>query len=252
MIEAIVWGLVQGLTEFLPVSSSGHLVLVPALLGLDPPDLATSAVLHIGTLAAVVAYYRNDLRTMLAFRTDRAARRLVILLAIGTAPAVAGVLVRDMIGELQESLTAVSIALLVTSAVLFLSGRLGPLTRKLDDGRWGDALIIGIAQVFALVPGISRSGMTITAGMGRRFVAEEAARFSFLLAVPAIAGAALVEGAGLMDAGGVSFSVWVGVATAAVSGYAAIAFLLRVLGNVGLRPFAYYTAIAGIVGLVVA
>ncbi|MDH3307692.1 MAG: undecaprenyl-diphosphate phosphatase [Acidimicrobiia bacterium] len=252
MIEAIIWGVVQGLTEFLPVSSSGHLVLIPALLGMEPPDLATSAVLHIGTLVAVLAYYRRDLASMLAFRTDPAARRLVGLLAVGTAPAIVGVLVRDTIGDLQESLTAVSIALLVTGVVLFASGFLGPLTRRLDEGRWHDALVVGIAQVLALIPGISRSGMTITAGMGRRFVAEEAARFSFLLAVPAIAGAALIEGLDLMDAGGVPDTIWIGVATAAISGYAAIAFLLRMVGRLGLRPFAYYTVIAGIVGLVIA
>lgn len=252
MLEAIIWGIVQGLTEFLPISSSGHLVLVPALLDIEPPSLAVSAVLHLGTLLAVVAYYRRDLAGLTRFRTDPEARRLVGLLALGTLPAVVGVVVRDVIGELQESLTAVSVALLVTAAILFASGFLGPLTRRLSSARSSDALIIGVAQALALVPGISRSGITITAGMGRHFVREEAARYSFLLAIPAIAGAAVFEGVDLLQGAGLPATVWVGVAAAAVSGYGAIALLLGVLERVGLRPFAYYAAAAGIVGLVIA
>ena len=109
MLEAAIWGLVQGLTEFLPVSSSGHLVLVPSALGVEPPDLATSALLHLGTLVAVLAYYRRDLAYLLRFPSDPEARRVLILLFLGTIPAVLGLVVRDVVEGLQESITAVSI-----------------------------------------------------------------------------------------------------------------------------------------------
>ena len=252
MIDAIIWGLVQGLTEFLPISSSGHLVLVPALLGVEPPSLATSAVLHLGTLAAVVAFYRRDLLGLFAFRSDAQARRTIILLGVGTAPVVLGIFVKDSIEALQDSTRAVSVALIVTGAILAISSRFPLGTRHLAALRIPDAVLIGIAQALALIPGISRSGMTIAAGIGRSMDRAEAARFSFLLGVPAIAGAGLLEMADLLSsAEGIAGSVWVGMGVAAVSGYAAIALLLRVLVTRGLVPFAYYATIAGIVGLIV-
>lgn len=250
VFESILWGLVQGLTEFLPISSSGHLVLVPAFLGVEQPDLATSAVLHLGTLTAVIAYYRRDLIGLTRFRQNADARRVLALLAVGTVPAVVGVFVEDRIGSIQEDPTAVAIALLVTGAILvisglFMSGRL-PLERlPLSDG-----LLVGIAQAIALIPGISRSGITITAGLGRGLEPSEAARFSFLLAVPAIAGAGFMQGLELLDAGGFNTELLVGLVVAAVSGYLAIAFLLRALGRFGLRPFAVYCFVVGTIALI--
>lgn len=251
MLEAIIWGLVQGFTEFLPISSSGHLVLVPEFLNMDPPDLATSAVLHLGTLAAVLLYYREDLTRMLRFRTDEEARHLIKLIVIGTIPAVAGVLVESRIETFQENPRAISWALIVTGLVLFASGWFVGLRKKVEDATWKDALIIGVAQALALIPGISRSGMTITAGLGRKLERIEAARFSFLLGIPAIAGAGLKESLSLLDTGGVTGTTWLAVAVAAISGYAAIALLIRILGRVGLRPFAYYAVAVGAFGLLV-
>ena len=250
MFEAVLWGLVQGLTEFLPISSSGHLVLVPAFVGVDQPDLATSAVLHLGTLAAVVAFYRRDLLKLTRFRREPDARRILALLAIGTVPAVIGVFVEDQIGSLQEDTTAVALALLVTGVVLvvsgwFMSGRLSLERLPLKDG-----FLIGVAQAIALIPGISRSGMTIAAGLSRNLERTEAARFSFLLAVPAIAGAGLLQGLELIGAGGFGAEVWVGMVVAAVSGYLAIAVLLRALNRFGLRPFALYCFAVGIIALI--
>ncbi|MDF1595883.1 MAG: undecaprenyl-diphosphate phosphatase [Acidimicrobiia bacterium] len=250
MFQAIVWGLVQGLTEFLPISSSGHLVLVPAFLGIDQPDLATSAVLHLGTLTAVVAYYRRDLLKLTRFNRDPGARRVLGLLALGTVPAVIGVFVEDQIGSLQEDPTAVALALLVTGVVLFFSGLFMSGRLSLERLPMRDGFLIGVAQAIALVPGISRSGMTITAGMTRNLERSEAARFSFLLAIPAIAGAGAQQGLELAGNGGIGAEVWVGMVIAALSGYMAIALLLRLLTRFGLRPFAIYCFAVGIVALI--
>lgn len=249
MLTEIIWGIVQGLTEFLPISSSGHLVLIPALLGIDGPDLATSALLHVGTLAAVVVYYRRDLLNLFRFRRDFAARRTLYLLIIATVPAGLGAVLGGTIESMQESVTAVSIALIATGAILFASGFIPDRSGDLEDATPLDALLVGLSQVLAFIPGISRSGATITAGMARGLSRIEAARLSFLMAVPAIAGAAVYEGAELAATGGVSPATWVGVVVAGVSGYLAIAFLIRTLTRFGLRPFAIYAVGAGIVGL---
>ena len=250
MFEAVLWGLVQGLTEFLPISSSGHLVLVPAFLGVDQPDLATSAVLHLGTLAAVVAFYRRDLIKLTRFRNDSDARKVLGLLVLGTIPTVIGVLVDDQIGSLQEDPTAVAIALLFTGAVLVISGLFMSGKLSLERLPFRDGFLIGIAQAIALIPGISRSGMTITAGMNRGLERSDAARFSFLLAMPAIAGAGAQQTIELAGNGGVNGEVWLATAIAAISGYLSIAVLLRALNRYGLRPFALYCFVVGAIALI--
>jgi undecaprenyl-diphosphatase len=241
MLTAAFWGLVQGLTEFLPISSSGHLVLVPALLGMDEPDLATSAVLHLGTLLAVVWYYRSDLLSLLRFRTDPNARRILWLLFLGTIPAaVIGVLFDRKIEIIFDEPWLAALLLIVTGVVLLL-GLLVPIgARRLEDGRAGDAAVVGMAQALALLPGISRSGMTMTAAMAQGFDRIQAARFAFLLAVPAITGAGVLKAIDLVEAGGFEPTMLVGVFTAAVSGYLAISFLVRLLARFGLAPYAAY------------
>ena len=253
MFEAILWGLVQGLTEFLPVSSSGHLVLVPAFLGVDPPDLATSAVLHLGTLIAVLVYYRKDLLWLvIGFRTDVVARRVTTLLVLGTVPAVVlGLLFEDTIGRLQESTTAVGIALVVTGAILFFIGRASTGDGEVERSTPKDAFIIGAAQALALVPGISRSGMTISAGFLRGLDREQAARFAFLLSVPVIFGGGLLQALDIAGGEGLGAELGIGVIAAAVSGYAAIAGLIRGLTRWGMQPFAYYCVTVGIAAVVI-
>ncbi len=251
MLNAIVWGLVQGLTEFLPISSSGHLVLVPAFLGLEPPDLATSAFLHLGTLVAVVAYYRRDLARLGRFRRDPVSRHVLFLLVVGTLPALIGVVVEAPLERLQDSPTAVAVALLGTGVVLAASTRLPPRRRRLEDATGGQAVGVGISQAVALIPGVSRSGMTITTGLAAGLAPVEAARFSFLLGVPAIAGAGLLEAVELAEVGGLRPELGVGLAVAALSGYAAIALLLRALTRYGLGPFSVYCLVVGVVALVV-
>ncbi len=250
MLEAIVWGVVQGITEFLPISSDGHLVLVPAFLGIDGPDLTVTAVLHLGTLLAVILYFRRELWALTRFRTDPQARRLLMLLVVGTLPAFLALLVRDQVEELQTSVTVTAWFLILTGVVLAVADRIRPGERRVEDARLPDALLVGLAQVTAILPGLSRSGVTIATGLARGFNRVEAARFSFLLGVPAVTGAGLLELGNLAGGSGVETATWVGVAVAAVTGYAAIAFLLRMLSRTGLWTYAVYCLVVGVVALV--
>jgi undecaprenyl-diphosphatase len=250
-VQAVIWGLVQGLTEFLPVSSSGHLVIVPEALGVDPPDLAMSAVLHLGTLAAVVVHYRADLWRLVSRLGEPETRHLLWLLVLGTAPAGLALVFESQLEALQASTVAVGIALMGTGIVLWLSALAQDGTSRLEEARWPTAVLVGFAQLLAVIPGVSRSGMTMTVGMGRRLSRHEAARFSFLLGVPTIAAAGLIEGIDVVGEGRLGGPELVGIAVAAVSGYAAISLLLRILERTGLRPFSYYCLIVGVLTVTV-
>lgn len=249
LAESILWGLIQGLTEFLPISSSGHLVLVPELLGREPPDLATSALLHLGTLAAVVVYFRHDLIAITRW-TDEG-KRLLRFLVIGTIPAAAaGLALAGPLDELQQNARAVAVALMATGLLLAVTTRFDRGTRT-PGGTTRDAIVMGLGQALALIPGISRSGSTIAAGLSRHIEKAEAARLSFILGIPAIAGAGTLEFLDLASQDqGVDPTIWVGVAVAAVSGYAAIAALLGVIRRTGLGPFGYYCVAAGALAFV--
>ena len=240
MLDAILWGLTQGLTEFLPISSSGHLVLVPAVLGRDGPDLATSAVLHLGTLAAVLLYFRAEVGQVLRLTTE--GKQLLRLLVIGTIPAaVIGFTFLDGFEALNDNPTGVAITLIILGVGLYATRWIRPGERAVDDSSNTDAVAMGFGQALALIPGVSRSGATIAVGMGRGFSREQAARYSFLLGIPAIAGAGFFEFIELArEGGGITAATWVGMGVAAVSGYAAIALLLRLIGRVGLVPFGIY------------
>jgi undecaprenyl-diphosphatase len=244
-----VLGLVQGLTEFLPVSSSGHLVVVPAVFGWDQPSLTFDLVLHVGTLVAVVVYFRSDLWTMARALVGRgldapAGRRLAGLVALATVPAaLIGLAFEDSFERLFEEPAWAVGFWLVTAALLLGSERAGEgAPRRGLDARV--AVVIGLAQAAAIVPGISRSGATIGAGLVLGLSREDAARFSFLLSIPAIAGAALTQvpdvASGQFDLTG---SVVAGFAVAAVSGYAAVAGLLRFVRTRSLLPFSLYLVV---------
>jgi undecaprenyl-diphosphatase len=251
MLDAIIWGLIQGLTEFLPVSSSGHLVLIPALLDRPGPDLATNAMLHLGTLGAVLVYYRADIAGMAKF--DRPARKLITLILIGTIPAVVlGLLFENKIEEFVSEPTKVAFMLIVTGAVLLATTQLRLGDRRTEDIGPLDGLLTGLAQSLALIPGISRSGMTISAGLARGMQRTEAARFAFLLGIPVIAGAGLLGVVDVLRSGeSIPSTVWVGVVVAGLSGYAAIAILLRLLTRVGLAPFGLYCVTFGAIAIYV-
>lgn len=248
MLDAILWGLVQGLTEFLPISSSGHLVVVPEFFGREAPDLTTSVILHAGTLLAVVVYFWKDLRMLL--RVDLPdPRRLVLLLAAASLPvAILGLAFEDWFDQAFGKPRWVGVALIATGMILLLSMRFRGGTREFENSTLSDAMLVGTAQAFALIPGISRSGSTITMGLFRGFSDIDALRFSFLLGVPAIAGATVNQ---LVKT---SFNLttenFIGFVVAAISGYAAIALLVKALTRFGLGPFAAYCFVLGAATLI--
>ena len=251
MFDAVFWGLIQGLTEFLPVSSSGHLVLVPELFGREGPDLATSALLHLGTLSALLVYFRRELLTMVR-RTDEG-RRLLGFVVVGTIPAViVGFTLRDMFDRMNERPVGVAVAMIVAGVGMVATRWLPVGSRTQSDVGMRDGLVIGLGQAFALIPGISRSGATIGTGMARRFEHREAATLAFILGIPAMAGAGLLSFIDLADAGGadITGSLLVGMGVAALVGYAAIAGLLRLIQRTGLAPFGVYCVLFGALSLV--
>ncbi len=265
LVQAIVMGLVQGLTEFLPVSSSGHLIVVPALLGWDDPfigSLAFSVMLHMGTLLALLLFFRADwLRLIPAwFASVRERsigadpdRRLAWLLVLSTIPAVmAGLLLNDLIETAFRELRLVAITLVVGAAILWLAERSGTRTKGIGDLSPVGALGIGLAQALALVPGISRSGISISAGLFAGLDRESAARFSFLMATPITAGAGLYEVRKLITGeAGVEVNLVplvAGMLAALIAGLAAIAILLRFLRTHPTTIFIVYRLVlAGVI-----
>ena len=257
---AAVLGLVQGLTEFLPISSTAHLRIAPTLLGQPDPGAAYSAVIQLGTLLAVVVYFARDLfvdmpRALLRDRSSPTAR-LPLHIALGSVPiVVAGVLGKDYITGPLRSLFVVSAALFGVALLMWWADRRGGGHRAMEEITWVHALAIGLAQACALVPGVSRSGATITCALFLGFARPAAARFSFLLGIPAIAGAGFFE---LEDAASsLGKDGWValvvGTVTAAVAGYLSVAWLLRYLARRTLVPFCIYrVALAAILIALVA
>jgi len=254
-VHEIVEGLIQGLTEFLPVSSSGHLVIVPAMLGWEEPPLGLTVMLHMGTLAALLIYFRTDIIGLVLGALGKgedpaAARRIIRFLIIGTIPAVvAGLALGGFFEDSFQRPYESSIELVITGLLLIGMERYGERARRqpLDDGRAG---FIGAAQALAILPGISRSGATIGAGLLAGLSREEATRFSFLLSIPAIAGAGLLDVAkGDLVVTGASLA---GTLVSGVSGYLAIHYLMRFVRTHSLAVFAWYLfAIGPISALVI-
>jgi undecaprenyl-diphosphatase len=257
LLEAILLGIIQGATEFLPISSDGHLVLIPAVFGLTPPDLVLIGLVHAGTLLAILGYFARDLwtigRAWLAgiVRRDPLGAdesRLGWFMLLGSLPAaVVGLGLKDFFERQFQSPAVAAAGLLVTAAFLVVGERLLRGTKALDRLTATDTLIIGSFQVLALLPGVSRSGTTIAAGLWRGLDRPTAARFSFLVGLPAIAGAGLLSIIDIFSAQG-SLPAGHYVAAflaAAVTGYLCIAFLLSWVKRHSLYLFAAYCAIVG-------
>lgn len=253
--QAIVLGLTQGATEFLPVSSSGHLVIVPELFGWPAPGVAFDVLLHFGTLAGVIAYFWRDLADIVTGLLTRepsraASRRLGVLIALATVPTgVIGLALNDLFERLFREVLFVGVFLLVTAVALTAAERLS--TKRAHEAssmRWWQVVLIGAAQGAAIAPGISRSGATLATGLGLGLDREQAARFSFLLSVPAI-GLAGIWAARELLAGSVALPplgpTALGFVCAAASGYAAVAGLLAYVRRRALYPFAVYCALVG-------
>lgn len=250
LIQVIVLAIVQGISEFLPISSSGHLILVPRFFGWPDQGLAYDAAIHIGTLLAIGLYFRVQLTQMAGAwarsitRRERSVdARLAWVILWGSIPVcVAGVLFNDYIEHNFRSPLLVAGTLAGYGILLWLADRFGPRVRDEYSVTWRDGLVIGIAQALALVPGTSRSGITMTAGLSLGLTRQAAARFSFLLAVPATVGAALLEVWKMTQAPGPIdwMAVVLGIVLAAISGLACIHFLLRFLQRFGMLPFTIY------------
>ncbi|MBA2476769.1 MAG: undecaprenyl-diphosphate phosphatase [Actinobacteria bacterium] len=255
-LQAVVLGIVQGLTEFLPISSTAHLRIVPAFLGWDDPGAAFTAVTQLGTMAAVLLYFRRDLWRIagawLRGLRDREIRgslesRLGWYIVLGTVPiALAGFVFRDQVESGARSLPLIASALIVLGFVLLVVDMRGRRERGIESLSLRDGLVIGGAQALALVPGVSRSGATLTAGLFLGLTRADAARYSFLLSVPAVVLSGLFELRGIGGAGGAGAGpTAVATVLAFAVGYASIAFLLRYLATHSTALFVGYRVALG-------
>lgn len=264
--QALVLGILQGATEFLPISSSGHLILVPWWFNLTKPPLVFDVVVHLGTLMAVLSYFWRDWHKLLragfhALRHRTASEpetRLLWLIVLGTLPAaLAGILLQGLFETTLSDPPLVASFLIVTAFVLVFSEQAHNSGRTLTDLRVNDALVVGSAQALAIFPGLSRSGSTIAAGLVRGMSRPTAARFSFLLSAPIILGAGAKQGYDLLVGGehisqGMIVPLVVGFLAALVVGYLCIWGLLRLLQQRRLYGFAAYCAMFGTLSLLVA
>jgi undecaprenyl-diphosphatase len=267
-LEALLLGVVQGLTEFLPISSSGHLIIVPWLQNYtfltenEAFNKTFDVALHAGTLVAAIAFFRLEVwRLIVSFiaavrkrAVETSEERLAVAIAIGTIPAViAGGLASDFIDEHLGEPWMIAVQLILFGALLDWADR-RPQRRTLEQTERRDGLWIGLAQVLALAPGTSRSGITITAARFLGLDRDAAARFSFLLLIPIVAGATLFKGISAVHEGlpsGVAGPMVVGVLASAISGYFAIVWLLRLVRTTSYRPFVLYRYAAGVAILIV-
>lgn len=276
IFQSLVLGIVQGLTEFLPISSSAHLLIVPWLFGWKDPAINSiqfDVALHMGTLIAVLVYFASDwrrlivafVRSLLERRIgDDPDRRLVWFLVIGSIPgAIVGVLAESKVDEMfhksenvRTGIVVIAVMVIVLAALLLLAERIGKRIYDLRNLSFGTAIAIGLAQALAVIPGVSRSGSTITAGLFMNLKRESAARFSFLLATPIVLGAGLKKlyDALHLPAGAITSGQWpayiVGFLAAAISGFICIFFLLRYLQRNSTLPFVIYRVALGILLIV--
>lgn len=270
IIKAIILGIVQGLTEFLPVSSSGHLAVTQHLLGV-PEDriLFLTVLLHFGTLLSIFYVYAKDIGMIIlefikmllelftgkGFRINNEYRKLGIMIIVATIPTgLMGVFLKDVFASLYSSTLIIGFALLITGTLLWFAEGFSSGKRNINDMRWYDAVIVGIFQGFAITPGISRAGSTIVGSLFRGFNKELATRFSFLIAIPTILGATLLEvkSAVEMGLGDFTFGVLlVGVLSAFLSGILAIKTLINFIKKEKLSYFSYYTWTVGAIVIVV-
>lgn len=264
VLQAIILGIVQGLTEFLPISSSGHLILVPWLFNwhvlLENPELNKTfdVALHLGTFFSLVVYFWRDIgrllaawwRTLARRRVDSTDGKLAWLIILSTIPAgIVGVALEDVIVNTLGKPWMIAVLMIVFAGVMYAVDRLARHEREMTQMGWLDALLIGAAQALALAPGVSRSGVTMVTGLALRLKREAAARFSFLMSIPIVGGAAAYKGFEVVSEGlpaGTAMPFAVGMASAALSGFAAIWFLLAYLRKHDFTPFVIYRLAIGV------
>lgn len=266
ILQFILLGILQGVTEFLPISSSGHLVLLPALLRWNIPDekaFVFNILVQVATLIAVIVYFWKDLLEIFSAvfsgllhskPFENSAARLGWYIILATIPAgLAGLLIKDTVEEAFSSPSLVAVFLLITAGLLIVSEKIGKRNRDLTKLYWVDAVVIGLSQALAIFPGISRSGATITGGMTRNLDRPSAARFSFLMSIPIMLAAGVLA---LMDLSAIPEAVaWLpefipGFIASAITGYLSIKWLLKFLLTRSLYGFAIYCAALGIISLI--
>jgi undecaprenyl-diphosphatase len=259
--QVLIYAIVQGITEFLPISSSAHLELLPRLLGWVDPGLEFDIALHVGTLLAIAAYFFKDWIQVigqglgLTIGTDEELKRnrmLLWLLAVGSVPiGIAGILFKEKAESEWRNLLLIGTMLVVIGVVMWFAERMGTHKRDISGIGWLDAIFIGIAQALAVVPGTSRSGITIAAGLFRNLDRQACARYSFLLSTPAIASAAMLPLLKMRKAGGLPHEIVVpfivGALVSAIVGAVVIGFFMRYLKGRTLYPFIYYRIVFGII-----
>lgn len=257
IIQIIALAVLQGLTEFLPISSSAHLILVPQFADWPDQGLAFDVAVHVGTLSAVVFYFRRELSAMtrdwfasLHRRQLVGESRLAWAVLFGTIPVgLAGLLLRDVIGEAGRSVQLIAVTTIGFGVLLLAADLWGRRHRDEHQLRWPDVAVIGLAQALALIPGTSRSGVTMTAGLLLGLTRQAAARFSFLLAIPVIVLAGGLETVELIRTPGpVQWTaLWLGAVVSALTAYACIHLFLKLLERIGMWPFVVYRLALGIV-----
>ncbi|MGG1676915.1 undecaprenyl-diphosphate phosphatase [Neobacillus sp. NRS-1170] len=248
-LEALILGIIQGLTEFLPISSTGHLYLGRNLFGLQEAGLLLDTMLHVGTLLAVFIFYKDEFIKII----KKPFSKLTFLLIVGTIPAVIfGLAFKDFIDEISKTGVTIGWEFLITGIFLWLADSVKNGHKKMDDISYKDALIIGTFQAVAIMPAISRSGMTIVAALWRKLDRETAAYFSFLLSTPAIAGAIVLQTKDLLGGAGEEISLsalLVGIISSALFGYVAVRWMIGYLKKHSLKPFAIYVWALGLIVL---
>lgn len=257
VIQSIILGIVQGLTEFIPVSSSGHLVLFEKLFGFSDRGLAFDVVLHLGTLLAIVVYFAKDWKKIIQDAVTRKSKLLWYIIIATIPAAVAGLFLEDVIGTIFREILWVATFFIITGLIFLVAEKYTSYKmiekKKLDKINWKDSLTIGLVQIISLFPGISRSGATISAGMFRNIKRDEAARFSFLMATLVIFGAGVLGIHQIVQQGklnGELSDLVLGFISSALVGYFAIKYLMKYLKQGKLNYFAWYLVGIGIILLV--
>lgn len=248
-LEAFILGMIQGLTEFLPISSTGHLYLGRNLFGLQEAGLMLDTMLHLGTLLAVFVFYKEELLNII----KNPFSKLTYLLIVGTIPAVViGLVFKDFFDEISKTGVTIGWEFLITGLFLWFADSIKNGYKKMDQISYKDALIIGTFQAAAIFPAVSRSGLTIVAALWRKLDRETAAYFSFLLSTPAIAGAVVLQFFDLFSGQGEEITLsalLVGVVSSALFGYVAVRWMVNYLKKHSLKPFAVYVWVLGLIVL---
>ena len=261
LYQAIILAIIQGFTEFLPISSTAHLAVVPRIFGWTDRGLDFDVALHAGTLAAVIIYFFRDWVQVIAnglgfsyrgSQPDENSRSLLWFLVVASIPVgIAGKAMKAYAEGPWRNLYVIGVTMILVGLLLAVADRVGQEKRRLDGMSWFDAILIGVAQAFAIIPGVSRSGITITAARFRHMDREAAARFSFLLSTPAIAAAAASDALEMHRNGGIPADMRaaypIGILVSAIVGIIVIAFFLKYLRRNSLTPFAWYRVIFGII-----